>query len=102
MEKNYNKLIIQQLLLIERNDINSSKILLSSYIRNELISMNKNNNLPLKYKSFCLHWKKLKKIIPKYTIEDKKHLIDYREVVYKLDKICEGKTLRSGHKPQIK
>ena len=103
LEKNYNIFIIQQLLLIERGDTLSSQSLMSSYVRNALISINKNNEFS-NYDNLCSNWKQLQDIILKHTklninnrylslmekelIEKRKY--DFNQVSENIEKYCKS------------
>ena len=101
LEKSYNIFIIQQLLLLERKNIKGSQSLMSSYIKNALISIDRNKELS-NYNNFCSNWDQLKIILPKYTNIDieKKHLSvseqkiikeqvkSFKKISQKISKIC--------------
>ena len=87
LEKSYNIFIMQQLLLLEKGDINSSQVLMSSYVNNALTSINRNNEFS-NYNHICTDWNQLQIIISKYTKLDieNKHLSSNEKKIIKKQK----------------
>jgi len=78
---------MQQLLLLEKGDINSSQVLMSSYVNNALTSINRNNEFS-NYNHICTDWNQLQIIISKYTKLDieNKHLSSNEKKIIKKQK----------------
>lgn len=85
LERSYNRFAIEQLLLLHNQDVNASKILLSSYIQNELFSDYDNNNLAIRDDKFsCDEWRNLEPILLQYTNIESEHLsIPEQEIMKK-------------------